>query len=99
MISYSCPLDILEKRLIERGKSSGRADDNLETIKKRFQIFLDQSQPVIDYYKQAGKCTEILSDQSLEDVYLESQQSFKPQIPLDHPNLIFVLGAPGSGLI
>ena len=39
LLYLGCSLETLEKRLIERGKSSGRADDNLETIRKRFNTY------------------------------------------------------------
>jgi adenylate kinase len=97
VLAYKCPLPVLEQRLLERGKTSGRADDNLETIRKRFDVFEKQSQPVIDYFKERGKCTEIASDVSLEEVYEQSRSLFKSPILLDHPNLFFVLGGPGSG--
>jgi UMP-CMP kinase len=32
---FDCPEDVMEARLLERGKTSGRSDDNIETIKKR----------------------------------------------------------------
>lgn len=35
-----CPEDVLRDRLLERGKTSGRADDNEESIKKRFSMSL-----------------------------------------------------------
>ena len=41
----------MRERLLARGQSSGRADDNEETIVKRFHTFLEQSKPVIDLYK------------------------------------------------
>lgn len=44
-------------RLINRGKSSGRADDNEETIKKRLNTFHQHSKPVIDAYKE--KCASV----------------------------------------
>jgi adenylate kinase len=42
------------KRLIQRGKDSGRADDNEETIKKRLVVYHSQTQPLIEWYKQEG---------------------------------------------
>merc|ERR1712168_334694 len=38
-------------RLINRGKTSGRADDNMATIEKRLTVFKTQTGPVLDYYK------------------------------------------------
>jgi hypothetical protein len=50
----------MTKRLLERGKSSGRVDDNAETIKKRLQTFHNETKPVIDYYKEQGKVKQVL---------------------------------------
>lgn len=42
-------------RLLKRGETSGRSDDNLDTIKKRLQIYETKTAPVNDYYKGLGK--------------------------------------------
>ena len=44
----------LKVLLIKRGKESGRADDNEETIKKRLVVYHQQTQPLIEWYKQEG---------------------------------------------
>lgn len=41
-----CPEEVLEQRLLSRGKSSGRSDDNAETAKRRFQTYVDTTLPV-----------------------------------------------------
>ena len=41
----------MEARLLERAKTSGRSDDNIETIKKRFRTFVDQTVPVCSLYE------------------------------------------------
>lgn len=51
VLFFDCPEDVMEERLLNRGKTSGRADDNSETIKKRFHTFVDSSLPVIEKYK------------------------------------------------
>jgi UMP-CMP kinase len=35
VLFFDCPEDCMESRLVERGKTSGRTDDNIETIKRR----------------------------------------------------------------
>ncbi|KAJ3262115.1 hypothetical protein HK103_003958 [Boothiomyces macroporosus] len=97
VLAFDCPLQVLEKRLIERGKTSGRADDNLETIKKRFATFKEQSLPVIQHYKQKGKVVEISSTAEIHEVYEESKKVFLRKYPCKHRNIIFVLGGPGAG--
>ena len=51
VLAFDCPEDAMRERLLARGQSSGRADDNEETIVKRFRTFVEQSKPVITYYK------------------------------------------------
>ncbi len=54
MIELDVPEDELMKRLILRGKQSGRSDDNEETIKKRLTVYHNQTAPLIDWYKKEG---------------------------------------------
>lgn len=37
VLFYDCPEETMEERLLERGKTSGRTDDNIESIRKRFK--------------------------------------------------------------
>ncbi len=54
MIELDVPKDELTKRLILRGKESGRSDDNEETIKKRLTVYHNQTAPLIDWYEKEG---------------------------------------------
>ncbi|WVW79455.1 hypothetical protein I302_101424 [Kwoniella bestiolae CBS 10118] len=60
---------ILLERLLERGKTSGRDDDNKESIVKRFRTFVETSMPVVDYYRKLGKVVEIDSSPPIDEVY------------------------------
>ena len=97
VLYFNCPLKTLEQRLLERGKTSGRADDNIESIKKRFKTYEEQSLPVIHHYKQKGKCVEISSTSPIPEVYEKARQYFFEPEKLNLHNLVFVLGGPGSG--
>ena len=44
----------LMKRLIKRGQESGRSDDNAETIKKRLDVYHNQTAPLIEWYSKEG---------------------------------------------
>lgn len=66
---FDCPEDILEKRLLGRGQTSGRADDNIESIKKRFKTFVDTSMPVVEYFEKEGKVVRIDATPPKEEVY------------------------------
>ncbi|WP_349903928.1 adenylate kinase, partial [Bacteroides caccae] len=59
MVDLEVPEDELMVRLIKRGKDSGRADDNEETIKKRLHVYHSQTAPLIDWYKNEKKYQHI----------------------------------------
>ena len=50
LLYFECSQQVMEERMTERSKTSGRADDNPETIKKRIEVFNAQTKPVVDYY-------------------------------------------------
>ena len=54
MIELDVPEAELMKRLIKRGQESGRSDDNEETIKKRLDVYHNQTSPLIDWYEKEG---------------------------------------------
>ena len=47
------------ERLLERGKTSGRVDDNEETIRKRFHTFQQATLPVIEHYQLLDKVKQV----------------------------------------
>ena len=47
------------KRLLERGKTSGREDDNEESIRKRFRVYHELTMPVIEHFGRQGKVAEV----------------------------------------
>ena len=54
MIELDVPEDELMTRLIKRGQESGRSDDNAETIKKRLDVYHNQTAPLIEWYDREG---------------------------------------------
>ncbi|KAG8722156.1 UMP-CMP kinase [Ceratobasidium sp. 395] len=63
--------EVMLARLLERGKTSGREDDNIESIKKRFQTFVETSMPVVDKYRAEGKVVVIDSTRQIEVVHAD----------------------------
>jgi len=57
------------KRLLERGKTSGREDDNEESIKKRFRVYREQTMPVIEHYNKQHKVATIDATATIEEVH------------------------------
>ena len=54
VLSLEVPENLLIERMLERGKTSGRADDNLDSIKHRFEEYYEKTHPVTDFYETKG---------------------------------------------
>ncbi|KAJ1652589.1 bifunctional uridylate/adenylate kinase [Dispira simplex] len=68
VLNFECPEDVLQERLLKRGETSGRTDDNIQSIRKRFQTFVVSCYPVINYYTKQEKCITINSARSVDEV-------------------------------
>jgi len=66
---FDCSEAVMEARLLERGKTSGRIDDNLKSIKKRFRTFQEESMPVVQYLEGLDLVQRINSERSVDDVW------------------------------
>jgi len=73
---FDCPESVMQERLLNRGKTSGRSDDNIESIKKRFKVFEEQSMPVVNYFEGLNKVVKISSIPPPEEVHKQVQASF-----------------------
>ncbi|KAA1112249.1 cytidine monophosphate (UMP-CMP) kinase 1, cytosolic [Puccinia graminis f. sp. tritici] len=80
VLFLTCPEEKLLPRLIERGKTSGREDDNEESIKKRFRTFVETSMPVIDYYSSKGKVVQIDSSGTVDEIYKDIQAALDARL-------------------
>ncbi|KAK1782052.1 adenylate kinase-domain-containing protein [Copromyces sp. CBS 386.78] len=77
VLFYDCPEEEMERRLLERGKTSGRADDNADSIRKRFRTFVETSMPVVDYFEKQGKVVKVDSTPGPEKVYEATRGQFR----------------------
>uniref|UniRef100_A0A8D0RR48 Nucleoside-diphosphate kinase n=1 Tax=Sus scrofa TaxID=9823 RepID=A0A8D0RR48_PIG len=58
--------ETMTKRLLKRGETSGRVDDNEETIKKRLETYYKATEPVIAFYEKRGI---VNAEGSVDDVF------------------------------
>ncbi|XP_074911406.1 adenylate kinase isoenzyme 1 isoform X2 [Buteo buteo] len=61
--------ETMVKRLLKRGETSGRVDDNEETIKKRLETYYKATEPVIAFYKSRGIVRQLNAEGSVEEVF------------------------------
>ncbi|CAK5279553.1 unnamed protein product [Mycena citricolor] len=75
VLFFSTTEEVMLERLLERGKTSGREDDNAESIKKRFRTYTETTMPVIKHYEALGKVAEIDSSPAVDVVYTRAQSA------------------------
>ena len=75
VLFLDCPKETMQERLLKRGETSGRADDNLETIAKRFDTFMEVSMPVMDHF--ADKVHKVSSVPAPDEVFVEVCKVFQ----------------------
>ncbi|CAD8173696.1 unnamed protein product [Paramecium octaurelia] len=99
LLMFECSEAVMEQRLLKRGETSGRADDNVETIKKRFVTFMNETQPIVTDFEKKNKVVKVSAEASPDEVYENVKKALTNNgvQPQKRPEVIFVLGGPGSG--
>ncbi len=70
MVALEVPEEELKNRLLERGKTSGRADDqNVEKIQHRIKVYLNETLPVAEYYRKQDKFQAIHGVGSIDEIF------------------------------
>ena len=69
MIYFDCPYEVLEQRIMGRARYSGRSDDNLASVKLRFDTFKAETLPTVDMFRDQNNCVEIDASQDRQAVY------------------------------
>lgn len=69
--------DTMTTRLMKRGETSGRADDNRETVKLRLKTFHAQTEPVMDFYARKGKLIHIDAENPPQVIYQRTVQELE----------------------
>ena len=68
VISLAVDSDELVERLVRRGASAGREDDTPEAIRTRQQVYVDQTAPLLDVYRERGVLVEVDGLGEVDDV-------------------------------
>ncbi|CAG2104793.1 unnamed protein product, partial [Medioppia subpectinata] len=73
ILYFQCSDDVMVKRLLSRGKTSGRVDDNEATIKQRLATFHENTQPILDQYPK--KVVTISAERDPDVIYKDVQKA------------------------
>lgn len=78
-VQLEVPTELLVERIAGRAAAEGRADDNPESVRKRLQVYTDQTAPVIEYYRQHGELTVVDGVGSLDEVFSRIVEAIAPE--------------------
>jgi adenylate kinase len=71
----------LVKRLLNRGKTSGRSDDtNEDVIRKRFTVYSNETTPVAEHYRKAKKFQSIKGEGSVDEIFTAIREAIDRKI-------------------
>jgi adenylate kinase len=68
VLMLDVPRDELERRMLHRATREGRSDDTPDIIRRRFDVYEEQTRPVLDYYEKQGLLQRVPATGSVEDV-------------------------------
>jgi len=77
VLFFDCPLEICTDRILKRGATSGRVDDNLDSLKKRFNTYSNETKPIIDHYDKLNLVRKVDATRGEEDVYKDVEELFR----------------------
>ncbi|MEN8123298.1 MAG: adenylate kinase [Bacteroidota bacterium] len=96
LISIELPEEESVKRLLNRGKTSGRLDDNEEVIRNRLKEYNNKTLPVLNFFKERGNYVSVNGLQSIEEVTSDIVQIVNTEQSKKLLNMV-IFGYPGSG--
>lgn len=81
VVGLEVPEDELVRRMINRGKETGRADDNIDTIRQRLAVYHNQTSPLREYYIGEGKYHGIDGSGDVDDIFCRITRSLHDRLP------------------
>ncbi|MBT3423130.1 MAG: adenylate kinase [Bacteroidetes bacterium] len=96
LINLDVPEKVSIDRLLNRGKTSGRSDDNEKVIRNRLSEYNEKTLPVLQFFKEREIYREVKGNQSIEKVQKDIQIIIQEELSKRLLNIV-LFGYPGSG--
>ncbi len=96
LISLNVPEEESVKRLLNRGITSGRSDDNELVIRNRLKEYNDKTLPVLQFYRDKGIYIEVDGTASIDEVHDQITEIIRLELSKSLFNIV-LFGYPGSG--
>jgi len=96
LINLQIPEEVSVDRLLERGKTSGRLDDNETVIRNRLREYHEKTLPVLEFYRSKGQQHDVDGTRSVEEVRADIVRIMQQELDKNLFNLV-IFGYPGAG--
>ncbi len=96
LINLQIPEEVSVSRLLERGKTSGRLDDNEIVIRNRLREYHEKTLPVLQFYRDKGQQHDVDGTRSIEEVRADIVSIMQQELDKNLFNLV-IFGYPGAG--
>jgi adenylate kinase len=74
ILEFQAPECVVLERLDGRAKTEGRTDDGRDIVKRRLQVYAEQTAPLVAYYRARGNLVGIHADRTVDEVFAEVQR-------------------------
>mmetsp|Transcript_11757 Transcript_11757/g.35013 ORF Transcript_11757/g.35013 Transcript_11757/m.35013 type:complete len:240 (+) Transcript_11757:183-902(+) len=78
VLFYDCSHEEMQRRVLKRGETSGRSDDNAAAALKRVRVYEEATRPIIEHYERAGKLISVDGAGDVEEVWRLTQEAVRP---------------------
>jgi adenylate kinase len=75
ILFFDVPDSVGYERMLKRAKEENRPDDTPEVIRRRLDIYHQETEPVVEHYRATGKLVPLHADRTIDEVYKEIQQA------------------------
>ncbi|CAG2193538.1 UMP-CMP kinase-like [Mytilus galloprovincialis] len=75
VLFFNCTEEVCIERCLSRGQTSGRVDDNMDSLKKRIHTYSNSTMPIIEYYRKLNLLKEISAEKSADEVFEEVKKA------------------------
>ncbi|KAK3794483.1 hypothetical protein RRG08_003636 [Elysia crispata] len=77
VLFFDCPDQVCVERCLNRGLTSGRTDDNEESLKKRIETYRNSTMPIIKHYRTLDLVAQVDGNRSTDEVFADVEKVFK----------------------
>jgi adenylate kinase len=75
ILFFDVPDEVGFDRALKRAAEEGRADDTPEAIRRRLELYHEETEPIVEHYRATGKLVPLHAERTIEEVYDEIQSA------------------------